>query len=128
MPKKVLLVTDVMADVIIIEFLIKSMTGVVDATLEHSSNFADKLSTLQKSPPSILMLDGRLAWALDPIFDARDIAEAKGINPGKLIGFDTDDNTEFALRIKLMEDAQFMLKPLNFAKLKAELVKLAWSE
>lgn len=117
-----------MADVIIIEFLIKSMTGVVDATLEHSSNFADKLGTLQKSPPSILMLDGRLAWALDPIFDARDIAEAKGINPGKLIGFDTDDNTEFALRIKLMEDAQFMLKPLNFARLKAELVKLAWSE
>jgi hypothetical protein len=32
------------------------------------------------------------------------------------------------LRVKSMENAQFMLKPLNIAKLKGELVRLAWSE
>lgn len=128
MTKKILLVTDVMADVMIFEFLIKSLTDVVDATLDHCLDFGDELSTLKKSPPSILMLDGHFAWALDPILDARNFAEARGVNPGKLIGYDTDDNSEFALRVKLMEDAQFMLKPLNIAKLKGELVRLAWSE
>jgi hypothetical protein len=128
MSKKILLITNVMADVMIFEFLIKSLSDVVDVTLDHRVDFGDELSELKKSPPSILFLDGGFAWALGSIFDARDFAEARGVKPGKLIGYDTDDNTEFALRVKSMENAQFMLKPLNIAKLKGELVRLAWSE